>query len=158
MYKMDYVNSEGFCGLEYKSPKEQESEISSDEDFNKYFYSLYRCMPYEKCEFNTRRNKIRLKYPDLVIPIGNNFILTGQAACNILSVYYYSLSLIEDYEEDVKRYYFKRYERVIKAHEDAKSLLIGIDLTEGQLGTDRDFEFYIKEAVLNKTLNVWKDK
>ena len=158
MYKMNYINAEGYCGLEYKSPKEQEAEIGNEEDFNNYFYGLYRCLPNEKCEFNTRRNQIRIKHPELVIPIGNNFVLTGQAAYEILSVYYYSQSLMEDYEEDVKKYYFKRYEDVKKAHENAQSLRIAIDLTEGQLGTDRDFEFYIKEAVVNKMLNVWEDK
>jgi len=154
MYKMKYENAEEFCGLEYKSPKAQEAELSSDEDFNKYFYSLYRCMPYEQCEFNDRRNEIKEKYPNLVIPVGNNFVLTGVAACEILSVYYYSLSLIEEYDEDVKKYYFKRYETVKEAHETSQSL--EIDLTEGQLGTDNDFDFYIKEAVVNKTLSVWK--
>ena len=155
---MNYVNAEGFCGLEYKSPKEKELEINSDKDFDNYFYSLYRCLPNEQCEFNTRRNQIRIKYPDLVIPIGKNFVLTGKAAYEILSIYYYSQSLTEDYEEDVKKYYFKRYEDVKKSHERSQSLQIKIDLTEGQLGTDGDFDFFIKEAVVNKMLNVWKEK
>jgi hypothetical protein len=158
MYKMDYQNSEGYCGLEYKSPKEQEVEINSNEDFNKYFFSLYRCMPNEECDLNTRRNKLRIKHPELVIPVGDNFVLTGQAACEILSAHYYSLSLVEDYEEDVKKYYFKRYETVKDVHNRAKSLPIPMDLTEGQLGTDRDFDFYIKEAIVNKMLSVWKDE
>ena len=55
-------------------------------------------------------------------------------------------------------YSITRYEDVKKSHENSQSLQVGIDLTEGQLGTDRDFEFYIKEAVVNKMLNVWKDK
>lgn len=156
MYKMNYANAEGYCGLEYKSPKELESEIGSEEDFNNYFYSLYRCYPYESNEFVNRRNKIKDKYPELVVPVGNNFVLTGQAAYEILSAYYYSQSLVEDYEEDVKNYYFKRYEQVKETHETTQSLLVKIDLTEGQLGTDKDFEFYIKEAVVNKMLNVWK--
>ena len=156
MYKMDYANSEGYCGLEYKSPKELEAEINSEEDFSRYFFSLYRCLPNERNEFTNRRNQIRIKYPELVIPIGSNFVLTGQAAYEILSAYYYSQSLVEGYDEDVKGYYFKRYEQVKEAHEKSQSLLVGIDLTEGQLGTDKDFDFYIKEAVVNKMLTVWK--
>jgi hypothetical protein len=66
--------------------------------------------------------------------------------------------LVEDYEEDVKKYYFKRYETVKDVHNRAKSLPIPMDLTEGQLGTDRDFDFYIKEAIVNKMLSVWKDE
>jgi hypothetical protein len=153
---MDYQNSEGYCGLEYKSPKEQEVEINSNEDFKKYFFSLYRCMPNEDCDLNTRRNKLRIQHPKLVIPVGDNFVLTGQAAYEVLSAHYYSLSMVEEYEEDVKNYYFKRYETVKKVHDRAQSLPVPIDLTEGQLGTDRDFDFYIKEAIVNQMLSVWK--
>jgi len=156
MYKMNYKNSEGFCGLEYKSPKQLESEIANEEDFHNYFYSLYRCLPNERNEFNNRRNQIRIKYPELVIPIGDNFVLTGQAAYEILSVYYYSQSLVEEHEEDVKKYYIKRFEQVKESHELTQSLKVKIDLTEGQLGTDKDFDMYIKEAVVNKMLTVWK--
>ena len=156
MYKMDFENSDGYCGLEYKSPKELESEISSDEDFYKFFYSLYRCLPNERNDFNNRRNQIRIKYPELVIPVGNNFILIGEAAYEILTAHFYSLSLIVECEEDVKKYYFKRYEQVKEIHKQSQSLPVKIDLTEGQMGTDKDFEFYIKQAVLNKLLTVWK--
>ena len=156
MYKINFANSDGYCGLEYKSPKELESEISSDEDFHKFFYTLYRCPPYERNDFNHRRNQIRIKFPELVIPVGNNFILVGEAAYEILSTYYYSRSLIEEYDEGVKKYYFKRYEQVKEIHKESQSLPVKIDLTEGQLGTDKDYDFYIKQAVLYKLLTVWK--
>jgi len=64
--------------------------------------------------------------------------------------------ILEEHEEDVKKYYIKRFEQVKESHELTQSLKVKIDLTEGQLGTDKDFDMYIKEAVVNKMLTVWK--
>ena len=151
---MNFSNSDSYCGLEYMSPKEQEAELRTEEDFIRYYYSLYRCLPNEKNDFNNRRNQIRIKYPELVIPFGNYFVLTGNAACEILSTYYYSLSLLEDYNDEEKNYYIERYETVKEKHRKSQSLEVPINLTEGQLGTDNKIEFYVKEAVINKLLTV----
>jgi len=158
MYKIDYFNSDGYCGLEYKSPKEQESELNSKDDFERYFYSLYRCTPSEQNDFNARRNQMRNKYPKLVIPFGAYFILTGQAAYEIMSTYYYTLSLVAEFSEKEKNYYFDRFNSVKQMHEKSQSLPFPIDMTEGQLGTDENIEFYIKEAIINKLLSVWQTK
>jgi hypothetical protein len=140
------------------SPKEQEAELRTEEDFKRYYYSLYRCLPNEKNDFNNRRNQIRIKYPELVILFGNYFVLTGNAACEVLSTYYYSLSLLEDYNDEEKNYYIERYETVKEKHRKSQSLDVPINLTEGQLGTDNNIEFYVKEAVINKLLTVWEPK
>ncbi len=158
MYKMNFSNSDSYCGLEYMSPKEQEAELRTEEDFKRYYYSLYRCLPNEKNDFNNRRNQIRIKYPELVILFGNYFVLTGNAACEVLSTYYYSLSLLEDYNDEEKNYYIERYETVKEKHRKSQSLDVPINLTEGQLGTDNNIEFYVKEAVINKLLTVWEPK
>ncbi len=158
MYKMNFSNSDGYCGIEYKSPKDQEAELQTEEDFHRYFFSLYRCSPTERNEFNNRRNQVRIKYPKMVIPFGSNFILTGQAAYEIMSAYYYSLSLVEGYTKEEKNYYFGRYESVKLMYEKSQSLPVPINLTEGQLGTDEMVAFYFKEAIINRLISVWDTK
>jgi hypothetical protein len=158
MYKINYSNHPSFCGLDYKSPKQLENEMNTYEEFNHFYFNLYRCLPDEECEFNKRRQAIKEKYPDKVIQFGDYYVLNGVAAYEIISAFYYSLSLVEDYEEDVKKYYFKRYEQVKQAHKSAQSLPIPIDLTEGQLGTDSDIEFFVNEAIISRQITVWKNE
>jgi len=155
-YKIAYRNSQEFCGLYYYSPKDLESSIGDDEDYRRYFYSLYRCSPDEDNDFNRRRNEIADKYPELVVYVGDYFVLTGQAACEILSTYYYSLSIIDDYDRQTKDYYFGRYESVLSYHQRTQSLPFPIILTEGQLGTDSNIGALIHEAVLCGMLRVSK--
>ena len=156
MYKLDFENSNDFCGLEYQSPAEMEASVSDDRSFKKYYFGIYRCSPDEKNEINILRVSVKEKYPDLVIPVGAHFILSGKAACKVLSSYYYSRSLLEDQPQIHAAYYKQRYESVAKRHDDSQSLPKPINLTEGQLATDFDSEFYIKIAVLEKRLTLWK--
>ncbi len=93
-----------------------------------------------------------------MIPFGEYFILTGQAAYEIMSTYYYTLSLVTEFSEKEKNYYFDRFNSVKQMHEKSQSLPFPIDMTEGQLGTDENIEFYIKEAIINKLLSVWQTK
>lgn len=126
-YKIEYKNSEGFCGLDYSSPKDLESSMGDDEDYRRYFYSLYRCSPDEDNDFNRRRAEIAQKYPELVLDVGEYFVLTRQAACEILTTYYYSLSIIDDYDRQTRDYYFGRYEGVLSFHQRTQSLAIPIN-------------------------------
>lgn len=156
MHKVYFSNDSSYCGIAYKSQKQLESEIVSDDDFKKYYFSLYRCSPDEDNDFNRRRTGIKNIHPDLSIPVGKYFILLGQAAHEILDLYYYSLSVFEDLDEKSKQYYARRCETVKIKHERARSF--SIDLTEGQLGTDDDIEFYITKAFANNQIIALKVK
>ena len=155
-YRIEHRDSNGFFVLDYLSPKDLEASMGDDEGYRRFFYSLYRCQPDEANDFNRRRFLIAEKYPALVIDVGDYFILTGQAACEILSTHYYSLSIIEDYDQKIKDYYFGRYEEVLSFHQRTQSLPIPINLTEGQLGTDSNIGALIHEAVLHGMLRVSK--
>jgi hypothetical protein len=152
MYKVNLNNGSGSVGVEVLTPGQLEQQMTTEEDYKRYFYSLYRCSPDEKSDFNYRRNAIKEKYPDLVISFGKYFSLQGVAAYEILSSFYYSLSLIEEYDQETQDYYFNRYEEVKDAHESSQSLPFPINLTEGQLGTDHKFNFYLKEMLVNRQL------
>jgi hypothetical protein len=156
MYKINYFNEPGFCGLEYKSPKQLEAEMSSYEEFAKFYFNLYRCLPDEDNEFNKRRHSIKEKYPDKVVILGEYYVLFGVAAYEILAAFYYSLFLIEGSDDVEKKYYFRRYERIKEAHNKSQSLPKPIDLSEGQLGTDEDISFFINEAIKSRQITIWK--
>ena len=155
MYKMSYMNATGFCGLEYRSPAQLESQMNSPEDFRHFYFALYRCSPDEDNEFNKRRTEVSIKYPKLVIPLGNYYVLEGHAASEILSTFYHSLTLCDDIDDEAKSYYVSRYETVIEINRKAQALPIPLNLTEGQLGTDRTIERMVHEAVLCRQLTVW---
>jgi len=155
-YRIEHRDYRGFFVIDYLSPKDLEASMGDDEGYRRYFYSLYRCPPDEVNDFNRRRVSIAEKYPAFVIDVGDFFILTGQAACEILSTHYYSMSIIEDYDQKIKDYYFGRYEEVLSFHQRTQSLPIPINLTEGQLGTDSNIGALIHEAVLHGMLRVSK--
>jgi len=86
-YRIEHRDSRGFFVLDYLSPKDLEAIMGDDEGYRRYFYSLYRFSPDEDNDFNRRRAETSKKYPELVLDVGGYFVLTGQAACDILSTY-----------------------------------------------------------------------
>jgi len=155
MYKLTYMNASGFCGLDYRSPAQLESQMNSTEDFHHFYFALYRCSPDENNDFNKRRNEVSLKYPKLVIPFGDYYVLEGNAAAEILATFYHSLTLVDDIEDETKHYYASRYQDVVEKNQSSQSLPFPINLTEGQLGTDRNIQRMVHEAVLCRQLTVW---
>ncbi len=154
MYKIKLSNSDEYCSIDCTSPKQLEQNLNSMHDYEKYFFSLYRCFPYDDNDFIKRRNLIREKFPDLVIAFGDYYILTGQAASEVLTTFYYSHTLIDEYDDALKNYFWKRYNSTKEKHQNSQSLPFPINLTEGQLGTDEDIEIFFKQSLISYSITV----
>lgn len=154
-HKLTYKSMTSNYSLEYRSPRQLESSMNSAEDFHHFYYSLYRCSPDEENDFNRRRNEVSLKYPDLALPFGDYFVLQGNAAAEILSTFYYSLTLVDDIDDEKKKYYSSRYQHVTERNQASQSLPFPLNLTEGQLGTDENMELMVHEAIMSKQITVW---
>ncbi len=131
----------------YKSPSLLESSIFTEDDYRKFHFALYGCAPDEEGGINERRREISIKYPEKTVPCGRYFILTGVAAFEALSAFYYSIHLVETLPEDLRAYYLERFEQIKEMHQRSQSLPVPIDLTEGQFGTDKRMEIYVNEAI-----------
>jgi len=144
----------------FLTPAQLEAEMASEQDYYGYYYSLYRCLPSDNNELNKRRDQIKERFPQLSInlPFNEFYVLEGVAAYEILSTFYYSLHVDElhDITTEERKYYLKRFEQVKTAHERSQNLPYPINLTEGQLGTDREMELYYSQMLLNRQLVIRK--
>jgi hypothetical protein len=121
----------------YTSPSILERTISTEDDYRRLHFALYRCSPDDICGINERRKELSIKYPSKTIPCGRYFILIGVAAAEALSAFYYSMHLAETLPEYLRSYYLERFEKIQEMHQRSQSLPTPVDITEGQFGTDK---------------------
>lgn len=60
---------------------------------------------------------LSLKHPDLVIRFGDYFVLQGNAAAEILSMFYYSLTLVDNIDDEMKECNSSRYQHVTERNQ-----------------------------------------
>lgn len=113
----------------------------SEETYRRYFFALYHCSPDEDCALNERRKLVRAQYPEKVVEVGQRFVLVGEAAFQIVSAYFQGLA-IQGSPDEFREYAKRRHEVIVRMHRSSQSLSVPIDLTEGQLSSDSDLDFY----------------
>jgi hypothetical protein len=133
--------------LIYVPPSHIERNIATEQDYRELHYAIYCCSPDDQGGINQRRTELSIKYPDKIVPCGQYFILTGVAAAEALTAFYYSVHLEDSLPEELRDYYFNRYQTVKEMHEKSQSLPVPIDLTERQFATDKRMELYVTEAI-----------
>lgn len=134
--------------LRFLSTAALERGLDGGEDrFAAYYFALYHCSPDEPAGINERREELKLRFPDKVIPVGKRFVLTGEPAFQALAAYYQSLVTCETLPDDFRTYASERLVQITTAHQDSQSL--SIDLTEGQLCQDFRLEFLACVAISN---------
>jgi hypothetical protein len=119
------------------------------EKFEEYFFALYHCSYAEKTGIKERREQLAEFYPNNVIKVGEYFVLDGEAAYSALSSYYLALIQAETLSEEYRDYIKGRLEEVASAHRASQSLLVPINLTEGQLANDKRMEMLACIAIGN---------
>jgi len=121
----------------------------SDARYSDYIFAMYHCRPEEPAETNQRREHLRSTFPTKVLQTGSQFVLVGEAAYLSLSSHYQALAACETLSEDYRSYASERLEQITSVHRGSQSLLVPLDLTEGQLSQDPRLEFLACLAVLN---------
>jgi hypothetical protein len=120
----------------------------SEEAFRRYYFALYHCLPDEGNDLNARRVSVQRQYPDKSVKVGNRFVLVGEAAFQVVSVYYQALRL-HGSPDAFREHASRRHEDILRKHRASQSLPVPIDLTEGQLCVDPDLDFYACLALSN---------
>jgi hypothetical protein len=144
------ANASDKGNLRFASTVALEQELDgTDNTFEEYFFAIYHCSYFEKSGIKERREQLANFYPNNVIKVGKFFVLDGEAAFSALSSYYQALVQAETLEEDFKEYIAKRLIEVEKAHKRSQSLLVPINLTEGQLSNDKQLSFFTCLAIDN---------
>ncbi len=136
-------------GLVYASIKSLENAIDSEDEFRRYFYSIYHCEPYEDAAINKLRAELREKSPNDSTNVGRNFVLFGESAYKALSWYYREITKTETLSQEYRDYYAERLIEVSLKHSKSQSLTNPIDLSEGQLADDPKMNFLATLALMN---------
>lgn len=151
--KSDYIqraNASNIGNLRFISTAKLEDELDgSFETFNEYFFAIYHCSYAEDTGIKIRRNELAEFYPNNVIKVGEYFVLDGEAAFSALSSYYLALIQAETFSQEYRDYIEQRLAEVTSAHKASQSLLIPINLTEGQLANDKRMEMLTCIAIGN---------
>ena len=152
------ANASSLGNLRFVSTASLERGLDgSYETFYEYFFAIYHCSYAEDSGIKQRRLDLSKTYPKNVVEVGDYFVLTGEAAYQALSAYYYTITLIETLSEEYKGYMAKRLEEVTSAHKASQSLPIPVDLTEGQLANDKHMELLTCIAIGNGQIVVAND-
>ncbi len=125
----------------------------SEATFERFFYSIYHCMPDEPSGVSERREALRKQYPDKSIRINDRrFVLIGVPAFQVLAAYYQALIGADTLSEDYRAYQKEHLELLQQKHHDSQTLPVPIDLTEGQLAHDERVERYACIALRNRQI------
>lgn len=144
------ANANGNGNLRFASTVALEQELDGTERaFEEYFFAIYHCSYFVKSGIKERREQLAKFYPNNVIKVGEYFVLDGEAAFSALSSYYQALVEAETLDEEFKEYIAKRLIEIEKAHKSSQSLLVPINLTEGQLSNDKQLNFLTCLAIDN---------
>jgi hypothetical protein len=138
--------------LVFHSISALERGLDGGEDrFADYFFAIYHCSldGSEPGDIVKRREQLRKQFPDKALPVGRHFVLIGEPPWQALAAYYQALMAAETLGDDFRVYSRERLEECTKAHRDSQSLPVPIDLTEGQLASDRRLEFLTCVALRN---------
>ena len=157
-YSIIRANASSLGNLRFVSTASLERGLDgSYETFYEYFFAIYHCSFAENSGIKERRDELAKFYPKNVVEVGDYFVLTGEAAYQALSAYYYTITLTETLSEEYKGYMAKRLEEVTSAHKASQSLPIPVDLTEGQLANDKRMEMLTCIAIGNGQVVVAND-
>src|SRR5512146_1996 len=88
----------------------------NEERFAAYFFAMYHCSPDESAGINERREQLRQTFPNKVIPVGQRFVLAGEAAYLALAAYYQALIGCETLTDDFRSYVSERLDAITNAH------------------------------------------
>jgi hypothetical protein len=126
----------------------------SAKQFQEYFFAIYHCLPDEKdAGIVSLRERMREQFPDKAIGVGKYFVLQGEPAFQSLRAYYYAIAT-QHQDEHMREYFAGRQAELETAHAASQSLPIPVDLTEGQLNSDRQLEFLTLLALDNGQVNI----
>ena len=143
-------NPKSIGNLRFMSTAAMERGLEgSEERFAAYFFAIYRCSPDEPAGINERREQLRQEFPSKAIPVGQHFVLAGEAAYLALAAYYQALIICETLTDDFRAYARERLDAITTAHRNSQSLPVPIDLMEGQLSQDFRLEFLTCIAISN---------
>lgn len=149
----DYIkraNASSIGNLRFVSTASLERGLDgSYETFYEYFFAIYHCSYAEDSGIKERRLELSKTYPKNIVEVGDYFVLTGEAAYQALSAYYYTLTITDTLSDEYREYMAKRLEDVTTAHKASQSLPIPVDLTEGQLANDKNMELLTCIAIGN---------
>lgn len=135
--------------LVYASIKALESAIDSEDEFKRYFFSIYHCSPDEDAEINRIRSEIRAQSPDSAVSVGRYFVLWGESAIKALSWYYTEITKTDTLPQEYRDYYADRLVEVARKHTRSQNLPKPIELSEGQLADDPRMNFLATLALMN---------
>ncbi len=121
----------------------------SDEAFHRYFHALYNCSPDSDNTINQHRQRLHEEYPEKAVPVGQYFVLWGEAAVKSLRSYYSELVANESLSDDFRGYANGRLQAIELRHLTSQGLSVPIDLSEGQLSKDDYLDFYTCVALSN---------
>jgi hypothetical protein len=150
----DLCPDPSFDGLRFYSTASLERGLDgSEETFERFFYSIYHCMPDEPSGVSERREALRKQYPDKAIKISERrFVLVGVPAYQVLAAYYQALIGADTLSDDYRAYQKEHLELLQLKHHDSQSLSVPIDLTEGQLAHDERVQRYACIALRNRQI------
>lgn len=135
--------------LVYASIKSLEGAIDSEEEFKRYFFSIYHCSPDEDAGINRLRSEIRSQSPDNAVSVGNYYVLWGEPAIKALSWYYTEITKADTLPQEYRDYYAERLIEIAQKHARSQNLPKPIDLSEGQLADDPRMNFLATLALMN---------
>ena len=148
--RFERANPKSMGDLRFMSSAALERALDgSEERFAVYFFAIYHCSPDEPAGINERREQLRQTFPTKATPVGQRFVLAGEAAYLALAAYYQALIICETLKDDFRAYASERLEAITNAHRNSQSLPIPIDLMEGQLSQDFRLEFLTCIAIDN---------
>lgn len=135
--------------LVYASIRSLENALDSEDEFRRYFYSIYHCAPHEDAAINKLRAELREKSPNDSTTVGGFFVLFGESAYKALSWYYGEIAKTETLSQEYRDYYAERLVEISLKHSKSQSLPKPIDLSEGQLADDPKMNFLATLALMN---------
>jgi hypothetical protein len=136
--------------IQFASTRAMEQALDgSDDSFEQYFFAIYHCSPFESAGIVERRNQLRNENPEKAIPVGKNFVLSGESAWLALAAYYQALVNCDTLSDDFRAHAGEHLAAIEAKHRRSQSLPIPIELTEGQLSHDDRLEFYASLAISN---------
>jgi len=137
--------------LVFASTSDLEAAINTEDDFRRFYYSMYHSSPDTVSEFTKYREKVREEFPEMAVPVGRYFVLFGEAAYMAVSTYYNALSK-QGKPENFRLYAEKRALEIEQLHSNSQNLAVPVELSEGQLAEDKNLEFYSLLALSNRQI------
>jgi hypothetical protein len=137
--------------LRFSSIRVLEANLDgSHEAFQRYYFALYHCSSDDsEAGINILREQLRQKHPELVIQVGDRFVLTGIAAYTALNAYYSALIKDGQFGDEYKKYLSDRLQEINTRSLRSESLPVPIRLTEAQLIHDPQLELLTCVALRN---------